>query len=474
MRSLPPVPPRRSLAIKLSVAFLFVSVIGVGIAAAVVHFATQRDVDQAALLRAHDQFLAQVTGYYTQHHSWAGIAQQFQVGPPPGPGAGGQPPPPSAPPPPPQFGLADSAGVVVVPDPRHPPGTMVPASTLAAGTPVHVDGVVVGTVLPLVGRPALSDAEQRFLASTNDALLAGVVVAAVIALALSVVLARALTRPVREMTQAFRAMAAGQLMQRVSVRSRDELGTLTLAFNQLSADLERATAQRRQMTADIAHDLRTPLTAIAGYLEALRDGVLAPSHERFTMMHDEAQRLLRLIEDLRTLSLADSSELRIATEAVEPRALLEGVAASFALAAEQRGVALVVEAPEDLPTIAGDAARLAQVCGNLVANALRFTPPGGRVTLLAEGGPGEVTLRIRDTGSGISASLLPHIFDRAYRADPARSQQDGGSGLGLAIARALVEAHGGTLGVASAEGAGTVFSIALPATPAVVAATAGE
>ncbi|HTP11194.1 MAG TPA: ATP-binding protein, partial [Anaerolineae bacterium] len=257
------------------------------------------------------------------------------------------------------------------------------------------------------------------------------------------------------------ALAHGDLQQQVPVRSHDELGELAQAFNQMSADLARATQLRRQMTADIAHDLRTPLTVIGGYIEALRDQVLPPTPERFDMIYGEVQHLQQLVEDLRTLSLADAGELRLNRQPIEPRALLAEVAALFQHRAEQQQIALIVDAADTLPAINIDEGRFVQVLSNLVANALRYTPDGGHITLGAVDRSGGVQLIMQDDGAGISPEALPHIFDRFYRADQSRQQESGESGLGLAIARSIIEAHGGAIHVESEVGRGTTFTISL-------------
>jgi signal transduction histidine kinase len=290
-----------------------------------------------------------------------------------------------------------------------------------------------------------------------------------VALLLGVLLARTLTRPVNELTSATRALALGKLDQPVAVRSQDELGQLAAAFNQMSADLALANQSRRQMTADIAHDLRNPLTVIGGYLEAMRDGVLKPTPERFESMYGEVRRLQRLVEDLRTLSLADSGELPIHLQPVAPKELLERLAAAYLHQAEQLHITMVVEAESGLAQIDLDAERMEQVLGNLVSNALRYTPAGGEIRLTAR----QITeqpaagtshairtiLGVQDTGSGIAPELLAHIFERSYRGDASRSGNE--SGLGLSIAKSIVELHGGSIRVESEPGKGAKFLIEL-------------
>jgi signal transduction histidine kinase len=283
-----------------------------------------------------------------------------------------------------------------------------------------------------------------------------------VALALGTVLARLITRPVRELTTAAQKIAAGDLEQRVPVRSRDELGVLANQFNHMSADLARATQLRRQMTADIAHDLRTPLTVISGYMEALRDRVLKPTPERFAMMYDEVQLLRHLVEGLNTLSVADAGELRLDRRPVAPQLLLGRVADTYQHVAEQQDINLHVRIDERVPDICVDLEQMIRALSNLVSNALHYTPAGGQVTLLARAAPAHVQLIVADTGAGIAPEYLPNIFERSYRADASRQQETGGSGLGLAIVKSIVEAHGGQVCVESALGQGTTFTIALP------------
>jgi signal transduction histidine kinase len=228
----------------------------------------------------------------------------------------------------------------------------------------------------------------------------------------------------------------------------------------MSLDLEQATLARRQMTADIAHDLRSPLSVISGYAEALSDGKLPGTPEVYNILHQETRQLSRLVEDLRLLSLADAGELQLILQPCDPQALLERVAARHAVTAQQHGVALRVEAGSGLPSLSLDSERMAQVLDNLILNAFRYTPPAGEITLSARQQEQVIEIQVSDNGSGISAAELPHIFDRFYRGDAAR-QQNGESGLGLAIAKSIVEAHGGTIRVESTPGEGSTFTIAL-------------
>lgn len=459
----------RSLTFKLVLAFLATSVAGTLLASFFVRSSIARGFDDYVIDQRRDLFVAQVSSYYASNGNWQGIERWLRE---PAPRRrdratqGGSEPPFRPGGPSPRFMpfvLVDTAGTVVIPvEGRFQPGQNLDESELARGTPVVVDGQVIGTVITLERPPFLNLAEEQYLRRADWALGIAGLVAVAIALSLGFVFARLITQPVRELTAAAGHIASGDLDQRVPVRSRDELGLLAVQFNQMVADLARANALRRQMTADIAHDLRTPLTVIAGYLEALRDETLKPTSERFATLYGEIQLLLRLVEDLHTLSLADAGELALQAQSIEARPLLEQVVDRYRHLADQQGVELVVTTSEPLPTLRGDPEHLARVLGNLVGNALRHTPRGGRVLLDGHAVSSGIQLSVVDTGTGIAPEHLSSIFERSYRVDAARSLDAGGSGLGLAIVRSLVEAHGGVVGVTSTLGQGTTFTITLP------------
>ncbi len=283
-----------------------------------------------------------------------------------------------------------------------------------------------------------------------------------LALILSVLFARSLSKPLREIMTAIQAMARGNLDQQVPVRSQDEIGQVADAFNQMSAELNRANQLRRQMTADIAHELRTPLSVITGYLAALSDGLMQGNPERFRIMHEEAQHLQHLVEDLRVLSLADAGELPLNRQWISPEEMVNLTTTAFSHQAEQQGVGLSDNIDSPLPLLYADPDRIMQVLSNLVSNALRHTPENGSVTISAHTTGKQIVLQVADTGSGIEPQHLPHVFERFYRADSARQQQEDESGLGLAIAKSIIEAHGGSITVSSTAGEGTAFSIMCP------------
>jgi signal transduction histidine kinase len=467
--------PKLSLARKLTLAFLLVAVTAALLVAVFIRLTNAGQFNQLVMDQQRSAFQTTLVSYYQTNGSWNGVLQYLQNNrngaPPPTPqpgygngtgngrGFGGRGPggdhglf----------FGLVDSQGIVVIPQPNYPLGSSVTPARLAGGTPVTVNGQVVGTILNPPTPPGLTPEESAYLQRTDLALLLASGGALLVALLVGVLLARTLTRPLQALTQATKLVASGQLGQEVTVRSSDEIGELAAAFNQMSRELARAIQVRRQMTADIAHELRTPLTVIAGYIESMSDGVLAPTPERLAVIYAEIEHLQHLVGDLRTLSQADAGELSLHKQPVAVQDLIEHAQAAFEHHAEQKGIALDVQPGGDTPPVVVDEIRMTQVLSNLLSNALRYTPPGGHITLGAEAHNGGVDLSVRDTGAGIPPSDLPFVFNRFYRADKSRSDE-GESGLGLAIVKALVEAHGGTIEALSELGRGTTMRIHLPA-----------
>ncbi|MFH0173618.1 sensor histidine kinase [Streptomyces cacaoi] len=290
---------------------------------------------------------------------------------------------------------------------------------------------------------------------------AGLVLA--VTVAVTAVVATRLVRPLRALTEA--AQQPPDRHARVPVTTRDETGILAEAFNDLAERRERLEAQRKALVSDVAHELRSPLTNIRGWLEVTRDGLVEPDTELLGALHEEALLLQRVIDDLRDLADADAGTLRLHREPVPADDLLAQVTAAHRVAADTAGVRLRTET-EGAPWLDADPVRLRQALGNLVTNAVRHTPPDGTVTLTARGDGERVVLEVADTGTGIAAEDLPHVFERFWRAEKSRSRRTGGSGLGLPIVRQLTVAHGGTAQAASTPGTGSVFTLRLPAATA--------
>lgn len=360
------------------------------------------------------------------------------------------------------FILADEDGVVIASNGGFPQGRMIDKSDLAKGIPISEDGQVIGILIPL-GSPFVEQPrELQFIQRINRTLLFGAMIGLVIALLLGIFLSRTLTRPIRELTQATHAVSEGDLSQQVPVRSSDELGELAQAFNRMSAQLSRSVNTRKQMTADIAHELRTPLSLILGHAEAVHDGVLPPSPENFEIIREEAIRLEHMVNDLRTLSLADAGELSMQLQIVETGRLINEVVSLYQFQAQRKNIGLELDIAPELPSIEVDPGRMIQVLTNILDNALRHTPENGRILLGARRAGDMVELFVQDSGPGLDMEDANRIFERFYRTDASRQREDGGSGLGLAIAKSIVQAHGGQVSAESEAGKGLKVIIRLP------------
>ena len=273
-----------------------------------------------------------------------------------------------------------------------------------------------------------------------------------------------LAAPVTKLANAAQAIGTGDLTVRVEANhSSKEIDALAAAFNKMAADLQRAAELRNNLMADVSHELRTPLTVLEGNLRAALDHVYELDDEQIANLYEQTRHLIRLVSELRELTLAEAAQLPLSLEPMDLRLLVQETAAVFEPLAEEKTVRLVVQAPATLPPVNADLARMRQVLHNLLANALRHSPPDGQVTLAVAQTAGRVRLTVEDTGEGIEPQHLEHIFDRFYRTDPSRSRETGGSGLGLAIVKAIVEAHGGEVTASSPGiGKGTKFAIFLP------------
>ncbi|MFJ7996724.1 sensor histidine kinase [Streptomyces sp. NPDC096310] len=349
------------------------------------------------------------------------------------------------------------------------------ASCVGSARREQLTGYVAAPALLFIGGPRAVSVPGFDLSPKNTARIAGVA-ALVLALTVgaSVIAGTRFVRPLHALTGAAQRMRDGLDSAPVPVGADNEIGRLAAAFNDMAAHRAQLEAQRKAMVSDVAHELRTPLSNIRGWLEAAQDGLAEPDPAFVASLHDEAVQLQHIINDLQDLAAADADALRLHMEPVRIDDLLGQVATAHQGLAETAGVTLALApaasgAPRP-PLLDADPVRLRQAVGNLVSNAVRHTPPGGRVTLRsyvtdpAHPG-GEVAVEVADTGTGIPAADVPHVFDRFWRAEKSRNRSTGGSGLGLAIVLKLAEAHGGTAGVASTEGKGSVFTLRLPAAP---------
>ncbi len=333
-----------------------------------------------------------------------------------------------------------------------------------AGAPVKVGEKTVGLVLVTFRYAALWDIILGILIRTS---VVGVVAIIAISLFFAWLISRGITRPLRELVTATRYIAEGNLDSRVRITARNELGELGDAFNIMVDELQQSLARektvensRRELIANISHDLRTPLTSVRGYVEGLRDGVARDPDKikrYLDVIHEKTLSLDRLIADLFQFSQLDAGQLEMKPEWLGATEMLRDIAQRFQTDIEAAGINMITEIPPDLPAVKVDHDRIEQALGNIIANAIKFTPVGGTISLMAIAEQQGVRVMVADTGEGISAEDLPRVFERLYRGEKSRSRQSGGTGLGLAIAKQIIGAHGGKIWAESEKGHGSRF-----------------
>jgi signal transduction histidine kinase len=460
---------QRSLAWKLILGFGVVALVGVGTVALLANAAASREVRGFMFgneMTDSARLAYELAAYYQGRGDWSGVQDylqsselsQFQPGMGRGPGMRHHMAP--------GFVLTDDGGQITFSNTTPAPGRLRPEA-LQDATPIMVEGETVGYLL--LGDPDVPSAESQLLARVNRAVWLAAILAGAAALLLGGLLAMRLLRPLRELTSAAQDLAAGDLSRRVQFQNEDEVGELASAFNRMAKSLQEAETRRREMTADIAHELRNPLAIIKARVEALVDGVHPPTEENLASVLSQSELLNRLVEDLRTLAQADAGKLELDKAKVSPADLSVRVISAYQAQAKQVGVPLHFRNElNDDPTLTLDPARMEQVLGNLLSNALHHSPPGEAVQMVLRKSesPPALLWEVKDNGEGIPPEALPHIFDRFYRADSARTRRDGGSGLGLAIARKLVQAHGGALEAENRTRGGALFRVSLPLDPA--------
>jgi signal transduction histidine kinase len=367
--------------------------------------------------------------------------------------------------------LADEGGAILY---AHlPEGVTLDDSTRQEVITITVDGRTRGYLglyqLPATTTLVPSENGQGFLIRQISAALSTLGIAgAVLGLVGGIIISRSLAAPLAKLEQTARRFGKRDFAARAEVRGSTEMRAVTQAFNEMASDLEQAEARRRNLLADVAHELRTPLSVLQGNLQALYDGVYPLEKDEIARLMQQTDMLTRLVNDLRELAQAEAHQLRLTKTEVDLGRLMRDSANAFRAVANERGVQLVVYAPEAPLMIEAEGGRIQQVLSNLLDNALKHTPADGTVRVMLASEGEHAVLSVADSGSGIAPEHLPHIFDRFYRVDRSRSRDKGGSGLGLAIAKAFVELHGGTIEAQSTgvPGQGTTFSVRLPSVKA--------
>jgi len=457
-----------SLRWKLAIALLLVVAISVGLTAYLTHHRTTSEFSnfisesRASYLEQTEQTLKD---YYTENGSWAGVQSLLERLP--------------------VFVndrliLADSSGTIIGDTNAQWLGETVQSVRLTKPTSIVVSGqevgglyllssgmVIVQFIPPggaLSGQPPPSSPEQRFLSHVNTSLLIAGIVGAAVAILLGLFLTRQFTRPIRALKRGAARIAGGDLAYRVEVKSKDEFGELAKSFNSMAVSLDSSEQSRRRLFADIAHELRTPLSVIGGTVDAMLDGVYEPNPDNLNSIKEETDVLTRLVGELRDLTLAESGHLKLEFEPTNLAELVQRRVSQAEVIARGKNITFRMDIAEGLPEIEADDRRVEQVVANLLDNALNHTPSGGIVLVAVSPDKDGALVSVADTGEGIPAEHLPYIFERFYRIDDARSRKTGGAGLGLAIAKQMVELHGGRIWVESEVGKGSKFSFTLPVT----------
>ena len=441
--------------VRLSLAFSLVIVAGVAIViltpALAFQFGERQLPPSPRRLRDPGGLVEQLSTHYRVHHQWDGV-EDILAGPFPG----------HAP-------ILVRVSVVGEDGQVTRYGRFAdPKVTWWETTPIEVDEQTVGYLemvpAPRDGRPPDEGRDRILLTWLTRTLSLTAVAGGVVAIVAGVLMSRNLTAPLNELAEAARAIGARNLSRRVRVSGSDEIVELGQAFNEMAAQLEQAEALRRNLMADVAHELRTPLSVLQGNLQAILDDVYSLDKAEVASLYDQTRLLSRLVNDLHELTLAEAGQLPMDVQSTNPANLISTTVNTFNPVAEAKGVTVSTQLPDGLPVVLVDPVRLTQVLHNLLTNALRHTSGGDSISVQASHDEASIQLVVQDTGEGIPPEHLPYVFDRFYRADPARSRTLGGAGLGLAIARAIVEAHGGQISAASegVPGHGSTFTIRLP------------
>lgn len=415
-----------------------------------------------------DRLVESLEEYYTEHHSWTGVSEVFNSSGSGGNsqgkgggkgmmGTGGNPGGMMT------LVLTDTSGMPMYSTSDTYLSQKIPENELEYAIPIHEGDEVVG-YLVAPNNPDYVNTIQNtnFSEHLNDALLPTVLITSGLGLVLAFVTGYLILRPVRHLTHASEKLAQGDYSQRVPTKGKDEMARLGKTFNYMAESIQQAEENRRALTADIAHELRTPLAVQRANLEALQDGVYPLSMETLEPILEQNKHLTRMVEDLRTLAQADARALALEKVPVDLSRLVEQGVENFKPQARQQNIEMDLIIASPIPNIEADARRITQILNNLLVNGLQHTPEGGKIEVRLDQEAAYAALKVRDTGEGIPEEALPRIFDRFYRADRSRARVKGGSGLGLTIARQLAEAHGGTLTAENHHEKGAVFTLRLP------------
>ena len=441
-----------SLQVRLLIAFTLVILISTGTVFFLIGLSARGEIRQLGERMEHmriSRMEFELSRYYTHIGSWEGIQPFVEQGG----GLYGR-----------RIILTDTNGVVVADSQGELIGEQYIPEYSSRCLLVSMREGIVGTlyISPEISTGLDSTSLQVLSNTIGRFLLWGGLVAIASALLITFFLSRRILAPIKALTQTTRRLGKGDFSQRVQVRDKGEVGELAQAFNSMASDLERAEQLRRNMVADVAHELRTPLSNLKGHLEAVRDGIMEPDTDTIRSLEEEATLLSRLVDDLQELSLAEEGELKLDVKPNDITRIITQVVGTMQAQAKAKDLSLAVDLPDKLPPVNVDSHRINQVLRNLLGNALTHSAGGGVVTVTARQRDNYVEVAVSDTGEGIPPEELPNIFERFYRVDKSRTRATGGSGLGLTIAKRLVEVHGGRIKADSKPGKGSSFSFTIP------------
>ncbi len=457
--------------VRLTIAFVVVAVFGIGVAAVVASLSIDREfrtfVAQSELDLQNSGLPEELITYYQQHQSWAGldgVVSQIgrkvfadrrpnnQVGPQGDRGPGRL-----------ELVVADASGQIVFDTHQQRVGEQLTSDERTSATSLTSHDQPIGYMVITPGPIGnLLPPEQAFMDQVRNNLLLAGLIATVIGAGLGLAFSRTLTRPLDRLATAARAIAAKDLTQRVETSGTVEVANVANAFNDMAHSLQKAEELRRNLVADVAHELRTPLSVMQGNLSAQLDGLFPLDLAETARLYDETRLLSRLVDDLRELAQAEAGQLQLNVGSIDLRPVIESTAEAFNALAAEKQVTIGLQMLDELPSVKADSARVTQVLRVFVSNALRHTPTNGMITISAVTLPDQVGVSVQDTGDGVAPDEIAFVFDRFWRGDKSRARETGGSGLGLAIAKQLIEAQGGTIGVESTVGQGSRFWFTLP------------
>ena len=455
---------------KLLIAFLFIAVLSSVVTTVLLSFTTRSLFDwyvQSNTEARATQWQRLLAAYYTERGSWDGVgalirSTQFVRG------RGGprhlMMPPATAGPE--RIILADQTGRIIADSSGTDIGLFLTDMTIPSRLPITVNGEVVGSVAIVTGfQKGLMTLEAAFLRRMTTTSIIGGAIIALIGIGLAFIFSRHLSQPLSKLAIAARQMASGNFDVKLQVSTGDEMEEVAHAFNFMKDSLKANEEARHKLVADVAHELRTPLSVLRGNLESMQEGITEPTQETIVSLHDEVLRLSRIVQDLLNLGQMESGGFTLNLELTNIVEVITRVTSVFAAETDARGIRLETNIQGTLPNTQADPDRIVQVLVNLLANAVHHTPDGGEISVSASRIDDNIVVSVTDSGPGIAKEDLPHVFDRFYRTDRARDRAAGGTGLGLAIVKGIITAHRGSIRVESEPGISTTFTFSLPDLP---------